>query len=760
MNNLISKIISGNNLEEAYSFSIQKLFSEGPTSVTVLEILSYLAKYQDDFFSSKEHEVLNLMGLFYKDTQALTLKEAIFKHFGEAIREKYNCSYTLVQSDIAESIKTYHNFSFSAPTSTGKSFVFNNLITNSQKDIIIIVPSRALINEYFTKLYQAIPDKQVNILTSVSVINTKHASRNIFVLTPERTKEIFQYKQDFNIEYFLFDEAQLSDEASFRGLFFDSIVRRVQRHFSNAKCVFAHPFVENPDAQLIKNNFSITNSSSFTYTERNIGQMFFTHKDDKFYHFGINKAIMGNNKFETNEDPIYDCIRNNGSVLIYTPKTSIYKRSVFADFKKYIDLCEEITDEASLALIDQLRELIGASTSSKEFYYSKMIEMLKKGIVIHHGSLPLQVRLLLEEFTQKNYCKICFATSTLEQGINMPFDIVYLNQFKNSKPLSVKNLIGRAGRSSTNSKFDFGTVIVKGNVFTKLRNIMSSTERLKIVSQLDEKEPDDDNFEFKESIRNNDFSDEYNLPNKEVARLSSTNLDEVIKKILSYVFKQSRSGAIDIVVQNLTILYKHYLNRELSEGEENVLKEAFHLFLLRLQGKTFQAICRYRYQHTVKAKTQEEYRKNNESSRIEFLQASFIQECCDIPKKTLCKFSLFEVGTKVYDVDYDRIVCDTYDYFDKLINFRLSDVFYAIFKQYSERNKDLTAMKLAMHFKYGTDNERNILLLKYGLSNEEIEEFSDYIESVTTEELTVKPEILEKIPDAKLTYIKRFIHNV
>lgn len=30
----------------------------------------------------------------------------------------------------------------------------------------------------------------------------------------------------------------------------------------------------------------------------------------------------------------------------------------------------------------------------------------------------------------------------------MPFDVVYLNTFEASKPLSLKNLIGRAGRST------------------------------------------------------------------------------------------------------------------------------------------------------------------------------------------------------------------------------------------------------------------------------------------------------------------------
>jgi hypothetical protein len=42
----------------------------------------------------------------------------------------------------------------------------------------------------------------------------------------------------------------------------------------------------------------------------------------------------------------------------------------------------------------------------------------------------------------------------------MPSDLVYLNKL-GSKPLSVKNLIDRGGRSTMEYKFDYGFVVVK-----------------------------------------------------------------------------------------------------------------------------------------------------------------------------------------------------------------------------------------------------------------------------------------------------------
>ncbi len=96
-------------------------------------------------------------------------------------------------------------------------------------------------------------NKVVNILTFVDKINTKHIHRNIFIITPERARELFKNKDWLKIDLILFDEAQLSDERSVRGLYFDSIVRRTLKYFPDAKFVFAHPFVENPETQMQKN---------------------------------------------------------------------------------------------------------------------------------------------------------------------------------------------------------------------------------------------------------------------------------------------------------------------------------------------------------------------------------------------------------------------------------------------------------------------------------------------------------------------------
>ena len=57
--------------------------------------------------------------------------------------------------------------------------------------------------------------------------------------------------------------------------------------------------------------------------------------------------------------------------------------------------------------------------------------------------------------------------------------------------------------------------------------------------------------------------------------------------------------------------------------------------------------------------------------KLQHLQAQFVAGYAEIPNKNLQVFSMFGNNeTKAIDVDYDRIVFDTYDYLDKIIGFK------------------------------------------------------------------------------------------
>ena len=766
MKNIIYKIVNNKYVPEIFSYAINSIYRNGPTNISDLEILTYINLYHKEYFEENLDKVLNFMGIFYKENfQSTTLQEVVFGQYRKHIKNIFDQYFTPVQSQILYKIENKNCYSFSAPTSTGKSFVFLRKIKESKTDVAIIVPSRALINEYLLKLENAIVDKSINILPFIDKINTKRTKKNIFIVTPERCRELFKLKEHFQINLFLFDEAQLSNEESTRGILFDGIVRRCYKNYPDATFVFAHPFVKNPEAQLIKNHFEFNEKNHKQFNQKNVGQIFFYHDKSNsiFYHFGINKTLMGNQKINSNSDPVKDILQSNGSVLFYVSKASIKNNKVFKDFQEYINLCTDYQDEEINDYLNELIEYTGGTTDKNKDYFSKLISYLKRGIVIHHGSLPLKIRSILEKYTNSGYCRICFATSTLEQGVNMPFDLVYLNKLDGSKPLSVKNLIGRAGRSTSNYKFDYGFIVVKN--MSDFRRIMVKDEELTEVSllEVDEKEKDEEYNDFKNAILNDTFDDNLNLTKNQVAKLSSDEVFAINQKLLDSIFEDNEIISLENLnkdeneklelYESFEKIYSNYLGRELTHGEQNVFNTAIKIILWKVHGKTFKNICWYRYSHA----SHSNYRRANKDMFyiLNNLPARFYTEFSDIPNKNLNPYSALN-GVLAKDVDYDFIISDTYDYIDKLIGFKLIDIFCATLIKYYEKTNDIRAIKLSKFIKYGTDNERHILMLRYGLTFEDIEILDEYIISISEEEIIIHQSIYE-LPENQLNAIKRYI---
>lgn len=398
--------------------TLAKIYKLGPVDATDYEILSYISIFHPYLIELHIDDIILYMGLFFKSiNNPESLQGCVQKMFLECIAEHYGEKYTPVQTSILNNSEVHKIFSFSAPTSTGKSHVLFSIIEKSEHDVVVVVPSRALINEYYLRLCEEIPDKSINILTYVDKINTAKCRRNIFVLTPERCKDLFRQKELFTIDVILFDEAQLTDEKGRRGMYFDAIVRRCNRELPDSKIIFAHPFVSNPEAQITKNALPKEQSISQVYDQRNVGQIFMCERPDgSFRYFGSNVAVFDSSQLACDYDPIAECIKAKGSVLFYVSKNLIISNAYLNLFCKYIDLCQEITDDPELAeIIKELSDFTGGETIAYKNYYSQMLDLLKRGIVIHHGSLPLKARMLVEKFTRKHFCRICFATSTLEQ---------------------------------------------------------------------------------------------------------------------------------------------------------------------------------------------------------------------------------------------------------------------------------------------------------------------------------------------------------
>lgn len=163
----------------------------------------------------------------------------------------------LALNDIANS----QYYSFSAPTSMGKTFVIINFIktklkTNSASNFVIIVPTRALLSEIANKLINELKDylgidchKVVTTMVSVQA-----DEKFIAVLTPERLYHALLKQPKIEFKYLFIDEAHKISDKDKRSVIYYKILDLLRMR-PLVHIYFSSPVIPNPDVYLELTNF-------------------------------------------------------------------------------------------------------------------------------------------------------------------------------------------------------------------------------------------------------------------------------------------------------------------------------------------------------------------------------------------------------------------------------------------------------------------------------------------------------------------------
>ena len=755
---------------------IKEIHEEGPINTANLECLALIKHFHPRLFRQREKELLYVMGLFYKVSEPSSVLEEVYSIYSDAIKETTGRQFTPVQADAYKRIEEKKFFSFSAPTSAGKSYLFRELILGATGDIIIVVPSRALIAEYLNSL-RHIVGKNVLVLQFIDNINIAKTERRVFVITPERGNELFSYKDTFNIQLFLFDEAQLSEE-KYRGIEFDAFVRRVSVEFPQSTKVFAHPFVKNPQAQIEKHSFGQDMSYAMAYEQNTVGKIFLTIENGEMKYFS--PYNNGENFVTVERDIIREILQNDGTILIYSSKAKLYTKQYIREYWQYLKYCPKLTDQNALKYIDTIRSYIGASKKGTK-KQSLVVRLMERGIVIHHGSMPLRMRMIIEEFVRNNYAKLCFATSTLKQGINMPFDAVFVDNYYGMDVLTLKNLIGRSGRSSAMADtFEFGYTIIDKKHLNSFCKTMQQAYVLTPESKLDAKQDDidEDNLDLVEAIQQNTFDIESRLTKSQLERISCEEVQNKVGYIIENLFIDGRILTGNEYYENLSnqqrtklknafkdIYVSHLRRQELTSVEQAILSTSIPILLWHIQGKAFKEVLALRYSYLTKLSEQRFIKAKEKKGEISTVEANrliskmtvrFSQAPTTLPNKNAKKRSDFEARTLVANLDYDTLVFDTYDYIDKVIGISLSDPLCAAFALYYKETGDVRADLMCKYIRYGTNDSTEIWLLKYGFSFEEISWIKGYVSHVDDQEIRFSQNV-NSLPDEKIEVLSRYL---
>jgi len=101
------------------------------------------------------------------------------------------------------------------------------------------------------------------------------------------------------------------------------------------------------------------------------------------------------------------------------------------------------------------------------------VALLDHGIASNHGQMPQRIRRLMVKLIERGICPVTVATATLTEGVNLPFDIIFVPSLVRrsydaaqeqhiENPMSTsefRNLAGRAGRPGAGNGFEGITLV-------------------------------------------------------------------------------------------------------------------------------------------------------------------------------------------------------------------------------------------------------------------------------------------------------------
>ena len=406
------------------------------------------------------------------------------------------------QKEIYDSFDASY-FSYSAPTSLGKSYVMRMFIkeqiennaTNALCNYAIIVPSKALINEVTSSisydLKSMLSEKDYRIVTSAGAMALEEPHNYIFIMTPERLLYLLIIMRDIPIEYLFIDEAHKISKKDGRSAFYYKVVDMLSQRAHRPHIIFASPNIPNPEVylQLIPGVVVASDNRLATmYAPVNQEKFMIDLRKHEFHVYNeMSQDLRKLGSFDEQKG-LLDFIRELGA----DKRTIVYCDSKDKVVNWAIDYARdlpELHDEELETLAEDIRQDVHGA------YY--LAQIITKGVAYHMGFLPAPIRIRIEEIYKRKdgSIKTLFSTSTLLEGVNLPADNLFITSDKNGGVMSAiefRNLIGRVGRIEFNL---YGNVFLiciprKANVnrYLDLLRENIAPQQLSVVSALSQEQ--------------------------------------------------------------------------------------------------------------------------------------------------------------------------------------------------------------------------------------------------------------------------------
>lgn len=417
-----------------------------------------------DYFSIYQESEFPYNPIIYRDIVVKQLSNRV-----PLQKENSNEYFTDFQSNVFYGLNAGKSLSISAPTSAGKSFLLIAYLAkkfreSNRLNVVYIVPTRALIaqvqKDVISELKKYdIPDIFISS-TSKKYDKDQLFSKKFFIFTQERFHNLL-FDSDFAepLDVLIIDEAQKVSDFS-RGILLEEVIEEAIKRNPLLQKIFLSPFVSNPEkfAQIFNLEDLKTEKTNLSPVCQNIIKI-----DVDLNKFDM---VLSNSEFEEEflistgivaESELTGLQGAKNWPLIWATRkfsdsnSIIYCNSAPACVRNAQSLCSllpNISDNPNVA-----EAITFLSDNVHRDYY--LIDCLSKGVGYHHGKMPPQIRLIVENLFKNKDISYLFCTSTLLEGVNLPAKNIFIfkpEQGRKSGKInymekgSFWNLAGRAGR--------------------------------------------------------------------------------------------------------------------------------------------------------------------------------------------------------------------------------------------------------------------------------------------------------------------------
>lgn len=355
-------------------------------------------------------------------------------------------------------------FSYSGPTSMGKSFVVQTYVqeqvkNGSTENYAILLPTKALINEVrsnlINSLQEILQERNYRIVTAAGDLVLQQDHHFIFVMTPERLHHMMIEQEHIHIDFLFIDEAHKISARGGRSTYYFKIMTQLRKLQNFPTLVFASPNIPNPEVYLniipnvekcevnkLSSRFApVCQFKYYLDIPSEKGYFFNDYTKERVFCYQISKG--------SSLSDIVKTVGKGGQSLVYCSS----RRSVLENAVDYAKNIQPKNDDKLNALAAEIKKEV-----HDDCY---LADLIVKGIAYHVGYLPANIRLQIERSFENGDLRIIFCTSTLIEGINLPADNLFITSYRNGlsnmDPVEFKNLIGRVGRIKYNL---YGNVVL------------------------------------------------------------------------------------------------------------------------------------------------------------------------------------------------------------------------------------------------------------------------------------------------------------